>query len=133
MNLVDANVILRFLTKDDLQKAERARILFELVEKGEIELLISDLVVAEVVWVLEKAYGCSRRDIKLKIEGILNTPNLQFQNRKILSECIAIYSDKNISFIDAYHVVLVRHSDIKTIFSYDTDFDKFSNIERKEP
>lgn len=49
---VDANVILRFLTGDPPQMAERAASLFRAVEQGELRLIVEPIVLAEVVWVI---------------------------------------------------------------------------------
>ncbi|MGB9612629.1 MAG: PIN domain-containing protein [Candidatus Margulisiibacteriota bacterium] len=133
MKLVDANIIIRFLTKDQKHKAERCKRLFEDAVKGKIKLYISDLTVAEVVWVLEKVYKCSRTDIREKVEAILNTPNLIFQNKEIIAECTILYDIHNIDFIDAYHAVLMSKRDIEEIYSYNTDFDILERIIRKEP
>ena len=50
---VDANVILRFLTKDPPEMAERSARRMAEAEMGEISLYISPLVLAEVIWVLK--------------------------------------------------------------------------------
>lgn len=133
MILIDANIIIRFLTKDHKHKAEKCRKLFEYAVKGKVDLFISDLTIAEVVWVLEKAYKCSKADIREKVEAILNTPKLIFQNKDIVAESIILYDIHNIDFIDTYHAVLMSKRNIKEIYSYDTDFDIFEGIIRKEP
>lgn len=133
MKLVDTNIILRFLTRDDRKKAEKCYRLFQRAVKGEEELFISDLAIAETIWVLEKAYKLSKSDIRQKIEAILNTQNLIFQNLEILEEAIVLYDAYDIDFIDTYHVILAGKLEMKTIFSYDRDFDKFEEVNRKEP
>jgi predicted nucleic acid-binding protein len=49
---VDANVLLRLITNDPPELAERAASLVERAEQGEVILKVSSIVVAEVVWVL---------------------------------------------------------------------------------
>ncbi|MDI6731090.1 MAG: PIN domain-containing protein [Candidatus Margulisbacteria bacterium] len=133
MKLLDTNVIIRFLTRDDKRKAKKCRILFEKVLTGELKLFITNLAVAEVVWVLEKVYKLSKRAIRLNIEAILNTPNLVFQNRGIISESIILYDIHGIDFINVYHKIYMLKSGIKEIYSYDKDFDMFADIVRIEP
>lgn len=133
MKLLDTNILIRFLTRDHKIKAERCKKLLENAVSGKIQLFVSDLTLAEVVWVLEKFYKCGKPDIRLKIEAILNTSNLIFQNKDLISESIILYDMHNIDFIDAYHLVLMRLKGLKEIYSYDTDFDIFEEIERKEP
>lgn len=132
MKLVDSNVVIRFLTKDDPKKAESCRKLIE-KELGSDNLLLSDLAIAEIIWVLESVYKLKKDEIKEKTEAILNSKGLNFQNKNLLSEAIIVYSTYNVDFIDAYQAVLMQHADINTIYSYDRDFDKLKNITRIEP
>jgi predicted nucleic acid-binding protein len=60
---VDANVLLRFLTGEPPELAERALRLIQRAEKGEVNLKLSPIVVAEIVWVLSSFYRYSRTQI----------------------------------------------------------------------
>ena len=64
MQFVDANVFLRFLTRDDPVKAERVKALLERAERGEVDLLTSESVIAELVFVLSspKLYNLGHDD-----------------------------------------------------------------------
>jgi predicted nucleic acid-binding protein len=53
---VDANVILRFLTKAPPEMAERSARLMAKSERGEVSLYMSPLVLAEVISVLKSFY-----------------------------------------------------------------------------
>jgi len=133
MKLVDANIIIRFLTNDHKRKATSCRKLFESVVKGKVALFITDMTIAEVVWVLEKVYKCHRQEIRLKIEAICNTPNLHFQNKELILESIILYDLRNIDFIDAYHAAFMNKEGIKEIYSYDTHFNRLTELVRLEP
>ena len=133
MNLVDTNILVRFFTKDDPEKAERCKELLAKGKEGKIDLFISDMVFAELVWVLEKVYLFHREKIKGCLEAILGTENLRFGNKNVLEETIFLYEKYNIDFIDAYHSAFMRQKGFSSIYSYDTDFDKLSEIERREP
>ena len=91
------------------------------------------MVIAEIIWVLEKIYKYEKDAIRFRIEKILNTPNLIFQNKNLLEESISLYEEANIDFIDAYNIILMRENNIEEIYSYDTDFDRVPQIKRKEP
>ncbi|HEV2852647.1 MAG TPA: hypothetical protein VHC97_07570 [Thermoanaerobaculia bacterium] len=54
---VNTNVFLRFLTQDDLDKAEKARQLFASAVAGEVVVETSLLGIAEIVWTLESFPG----------------------------------------------------------------------------
>ena len=52
MRFLDTNVILRYLTRDDEEKAQACFRLFQRVNQGEEELFTCESIVAEVVYVL---------------------------------------------------------------------------------
>jgi len=54
---VDANILLRLITNDPPDLAERAARLANRAEQGEITLKVTSIVVAEVVWVLTQHGG----------------------------------------------------------------------------
>lgn len=133
MKLLDSNIIIRFLTRDHKEKAEKCKKLLEKAIAGKVKLLVTDLAIAEIIWVLEKYYKCANANIRSKIEAILNTPNLMFQNKEVISESIVLYDMLHIDYIDVYHAVLMRKSKINEIYSYDKHFDLFEDIKRVEP
>ena len=52
MEFLDANVFLRYLTRDDPVKAERCYELLQRLKRKEIQVITSESVLAEVVCVL---------------------------------------------------------------------------------
>ena len=58
---VDTNLFIRYFTNDDPHKADRVERLLEQARTGTIRLITADMVIAEVVWVLESAYGLTVR------------------------------------------------------------------------
>jgi len=60
---VDANILLRFLTGEPPDLAQRAFRLIQKAEFGEVTLRLSPIVVAEVLWVLYSFYKYFRVQI----------------------------------------------------------------------
>ncbi|MFH1856646.1 MAG: type II toxin-antitoxin system VapC family toxin [Candidatus Omnitrophota bacterium] len=133
MNFLDTNVILRYLTCDDPEKAKKCGKLFKKAVDNKETLCISTMVVAEIVWTLEKAYKLSRSEIADCVQKILNTPNFHVDEKDILLVAITLYELKKIDFIDAYHVVFMKNKGIEFIYSYDSHFDLVSDLKRIEP
>lgn len=68
MTGLDTNVLVRYLTQDDpAQSAKAVQAIESAVERNET-LFITGIVVCELVWVLEGAYGYSRTDIADALE-----------------------------------------------------------------
>ena len=133
MRFLDTNIIIRYLTDDDPKKADLCEKLFEQVKKGKQKLFLSDLVIAETIWILEGAYNYPKEKLVECIQKILNTPNIEFENRDLLLNAIGLYQLENIDYIDAYNVTVMENKKIKEIYSYDEDFDVLSEINRLEP
>jgi predicted nucleic-acid-binding protein len=133
MIFLDTNIILRYLTWDDPAKAKRCDILFKNAAKGQESLYTTNLVINEIIWVLEKAYHVSKNETINYILHILNTPNLYLEDKEILISAVGLYELENIDFIDAYNVIFMECKNIKSIYSYDKDYDRFEEIKRIEP
>ena len=79
MNIVDANVILRYLLNDIKDLAEKAA---QLLESEEV--YIPNEITAEVVYVLEKVYKVEREDIASAITELLGYSNINIPDRRML-------------------------------------------------
>ncbi len=130
MKLLETSVIIRFLTRDDPRKSERAR---KLILESDEELLVCEAAVWETVYVLENVYRLSRRDIFNLVARLLSARRLDFANRETLLQAITIYGEHAVSFTDAYHVAYARASGAEAIYTYDADFGKKLKFASLEP
>ena len=130
---VDANVILRFLTGDPPEMAARSTALFRAVERGEVTLLLDDIVVAEVVWVLHSYYGHAPTEISRALRDLVAHEGFQAQDKPALMEALRLFADKNVDFADALTAVHMTGQGVPEIFSFDTHFDRLPGVVRRVP
>lgn len=118
----DANVLLRFLTGEPKNLAERSARLMRRAETGEILLLLSSLVVAEMVWVLKSFYHHSYADIARVLIPLLSADGIEVEDREIMIRALELARDKNVDFVDAVLALqAVRNGE--TVCTFDkTDF-----------
>jgi len=128
---VDTNVFLRFFVRDVETFYQKAKELFERTEKGEIKLETSELVIAEIVWVLESYYDLSKQEIKTIIDAILDTKNIKVLNHARIKEAIDLYASDKMDFIDAYNISCIRASGYKKVATFDIKY--FKNVEDITP
>ena len=83
-NLIDSNVLLRYLTWDDPEKAERCKELFKRLEFGIETAILSEMTLAEVIWTLQKFFKLEKSSIRDILKPILNFKGLKVQNREII-------------------------------------------------
>jgi predicted nucleic acid-binding protein len=131
---LDTNVILRYLLRDDEAKYQSCRGLLKSVEEGEEELVTTDLVVAELVWVMSsKPYELSRARIRDDLSSLISLGNLRLPHKPLLERALDLYAESGIDFIDAYNAVAMLKRGVESVYSYDTDFDKLPGLARQEP
>lgn len=131
---IDTNLFIRYLTNDDTQKADAVEALLEDASLGKIKLTTAELVIAEVVWVLESAYGLKNVAVAPMISAILATPGLHVTNKAIIAKALPLYSELNIDFVDAYIAALMEKLDISEIYSFDKKhISRVGKIKRLEP
>ncbi len=127
---VDANVILRFVTQDPPDLAQRAKRLLDRVDAGEIELRISPLTVAEVIWVLESYYGYRKEQVAEVVTTFITAEGIEAEELEVVLEALANYRDLNVDFIDAYLAGHARQQPPACIWTLDEKhFRRFKGIE----
>lgn len=132
---LDANVILRYLLRDDEIKAQHCLELLEKAERREIALRTTDLVIAELVWVLESTvtYNLPRERIRELLLPVILLPGLKLPGKKLYRRVFDLYVEEDIDFIDAYNAVQMGKQRLTRIYSYDSGFDRIAGVSRVEP
>jgi uncharacterized protein len=135
VEFLDANIFLRYLTRDDPAKAERCYDLFQRMKRKEIRVITSESVLAEVVYVLSSRslYQLSRERVRALLLPIISLPGLRIANRRTFLRALDLFAGANLDFEDALSLAHMERMNIKVIISYDQDFDRFKNIQRREP
>ncbi|MCM0594472.1 MAG: PIN domain-containing protein [Gloeotrichia echinulata DVL01] len=118
---IDANVLLRFLTGEPPQLAERALRLIQRAEQGEITLRLSPIVVAEVVWVLSSFYKYSRRQITDVLLPLIASDGIALDEIQQVTAALNLMASANVDFVDAYLAEIARQTG-GTVVSFDKDF-----------
>jgi len=116
---VDTNVFLRFFVRDVEVQYEKARALFEKAEAGTIKLETSELVIAEIVWVLESFYGFTRKEITEVLATLLASRNLKIANHTKIGHAVVLYASGNLDFIDAYNIAYMRSKEYTKVATFD--------------
>ncbi len=128
--LLDTNVLLRHLIHDDPKQSTRATDFLHRIEQGEIQARISELVIFETVFTLERSYRQLKARIRQILLPLISMPGIIIPNKRRWKRVFNLYVDLNLPFADAYHVVLMGELKLTEIATFDTDFDRASGINR---
>lgn len=127
--LVDANLIIRFLIKDNPTQSEAAQKIFISLKES---LILHDIVLTETVWTLLSVYKLTKQEIVEKLLKILELKNI-VANHSLLINSLLLFRDYNISFIDAYLLAYSGDQKLEGIYSFDKGLDKIKKVKRFEP
>ena len=98
---LDTNVVVRFLVQDDQVQSAIANRFMSRLDR-EKPGFISSVVLAEITWVLSRAYKSSREDIARAVEGLLRSAELIVENADAAYRALAIYqASPSAEFADA--------------------------------
>jgi predicted nucleic-acid-binding protein len=126
---VDTNVLVRHLTGDPPDMAARATAYLG----TERELLLTDLVVAETVYVLESFYETPRDQVAQAVRSLVAFDSILCVDRALLLRAIEVYETDRIDFAEAYLVACAESTGVSKVASFDRSIDRINTIERIEP
>lgn len=130
---IDANVILRYFTKDPPDMAKAALKIFSAAQEGHILLVVAPITVAEVVWVLESYYEYPRRQIAETLSLFLRSDGIEVIDLEMLVQALSLYHEKNIDFADVLLAQFALNRGLNIIYSFDRHFDRIPGITKIEP
>ncbi len=78
MIALDTNVLVRFLVEDDPEQLRRARARIQQAIDDGVRCYVSDIVLCELVWVLQRSYRVSRADILDRLRRLVRSRHLLF-------------------------------------------------------
>ena len=124
---LDTNVILRLVLNDVPEQASRAA---EYIDRS--SCYVSDVVIAECVFVLEKIYKLDRKTIARFMENFLDLDTVVF-NDPLIEKTLAFYAaSRKLSFVDCYSVVEAT-SHTNTLVTFDRAIINKHGLTAKEP
>jgi predicted nucleic acid-binding protein len=126
---VDANVLVRHVTGDPPAQARRATRYLEDAD----ELLLPDLILAEVAYVLESFYEVARVQVASTLRAILAFPPIRVIDGELLQRAVEVYEVHRLDFADAYLVASAERTGVGVIASFDRSIDRVGTVRREEP
>ena len=126
---VDTNIFIRHLTGDPPGQAKRATRYLEQAD----ELLLPDLILAEVAYVLESFCDVPRAEVANTLRAILAFPAIRVLDVELLQRAVEVYEIHRLDFADAYLVASAERSGVGVIASFDRSIDRVTTIRREEP
>lgn len=126
---LDTNVLVRHITGDPPDQAPRATHYLQQAD----EVLLPDLILAEVAYVLESFYRMPRGEVANALRASLTFPAVRVTDQVLLLRTVELYEFQRLDFADAYLVASAERTGVNAIASFDRGIDRIGTVRREEP
>ena len=117
MIALDTNILVRYVTTDDLEQWQLAAGLIE--QEGQL-CFLPNIVLCEFVWVLRgKPYQFTRQQIYDVLETIIATPVMEFENRSAVYQALQRMKAGKADFSDYLIGAIAHQAQCSTTYSFD--------------
>lgn len=129
--LLDASVIVRYLTGDPPRQAARASRIID----HEPALVVTDVVLAETAFVLNSVYGVPRRAVVDGLVQLLQRRNLaafRLDKGAVIQGLLLCRPSNRVSFADAMVWAAARSAGAEAVYSFDERFPSGGIVVRRD-
>lgn len=126
---VDTNILVRHLTQDPPDMGARATAFLGQAE----ELLLVDLVLAELVYVLQSFYEQPRPRVAELARAVLGFRAIVVVDPVLLLRALEVYEVDRLDFAEAYLVAAAERAGVPSVASFDRSIDRVTTVRRIEP
>lgn len=97
------------------------------------KLLLSDVVLAECVYVLESFYEVERTRVTELMRAAMALPSVAVVDASLLLRTLEVYELDGLHFVDAYLVASSEATGVGSVMSFDRAIDRVKTVSRVEP
>jgi predicted nucleic acid-binding protein len=129
---VDANIILRYILRDDEELAAKARGIWQAVAEARIVAVWDPVTLAEVVFVLSSVYGLPNDEISAALIPLLQTEGVVIANPGRYLHALRLFGSTVKHFGDACACAAALEQCDGRMYSFDRKLSSLTGITRAE-
>ena len=122
-------MLIRHLTGDPPGQARRATAALREADR----LLVTDVVFAECVYVLESFYEATREQVAAAMRALLGMPSVMTVDAAALMRALEVYEDQRLHFAEAHLVAHAEATGKGTVLSFDRALARATTIDWRQP
>lgn len=125
--LVDTNLIVRYLVQDHEAHARVAGKLFDACDRGDVVVIVLPVVLAETLFVLESFYSLQRANIASVLARLISSPGVEIDEIMVHLDALERYKASKAHFVDC---VIAASAVAKKlpVATFDQGFRKFPDV-----
>lgn len=122
---VDTNILIRYLTKDVIDQAQKVKQRLLQAKEGKIQLVLTSFTAVEILFILENYYELPKLEVIEKLHSLLSPNFIIIDQKEAFLDTLSLYKAYNIDFVDIFNFTVAKKNKAK-ILSFDKDFDKLT-------
>lgn len=127
----DTNLFVALLAGPAHPLHERSLGLFRRVADGELSLIVTPLIVAELVYVAPAMIRWNRAQTASQLGSLLDADGIILEGRATVVRALALYGETvGLDFADAYLAAAALEVGPPLVASFDSDFDRVAGVKR---
>jgi predicted nucleic acid-binding protein len=131
---LDTNIILRHLMQDNADHSPRSTALINDLENGPPRARVTDPVVFEAVFTMERFFKIPRIDIANELRRLIALPGIDCPRIQLLRETFDVYPrELGLSFVDCHVAIEAVMSGVGRVVSFDRKLGRIPGLTRLEP
>jgi predicted nucleic-acid-binding protein len=115
---LDTNVLVRYITQDDIKQSPKATRLMESLSVDSPGF-VSTVTIVELVWVLTACYSLNRNNIFKVLETLLRTKEIVVEKAETIWKVTRGFKNKNADFADCLIEQLARDAGCSHTVTFD--------------
>ena len=116
---LDTNILVRYITQDDAQQAQRANRIIEHLCSKTSQGYIAQIVLCELVWVLQRAYGYDKQQVVSVLDQVLVTIEFSIENEDIARKALEAWRNGVAGYSDYLLVLANQSAGCELTYSFD--------------
>jgi predicted nucleic-acid-binding protein len=127
MTGLDTNILVRFLTKDDLDQSRRAKELL-LTLTPDLPGFISLVSLIELVWVLRSSYRLNKTQLIEHLERLLDSPEIVLESQAAVTQALHRFASAKSDFADCLIERSGHLAGCSETVTFDTNGSRFAGM-----
>lgn len=115
---LDTNVLVRYLAQDDPKQARLAARLVESLSPADPGF-VSQVVLAETVWVLESCYAVDAAKVEEILDALLRADSIRVERAEVVWRALRGYKASHGDFSDTLIAAVASAAGCRTTYSFD--------------
>ena len=122
-------MLIRHLTGDPPAQARRATAALGRAQR----LLVTDVVFAESIFVLESYYEAPCEDVASAMRALLALPTISVVSPDVLLRALEVYESQRLHFAEAHLVAEAEATGVGAVLSFDKALRRATSVEWQQP